>query len=91
MTSSSDILEAHHKKVASLVPEGQLLEMDLNDGWAPLCRFLDVPVPDEPFPRVNDAKAADKYATGVILKALGVWFGIFSVVAVPLYLTISWQ
>ncbi len=24
------------------------------DGWEPLCRFLDVPVPDEPFPHRND-------------------------------------
>ncbi|KAK8140101.1 hypothetical protein PG984_000167 [Apiospora sp. TS-2023a] len=83
------ILEAHHRKVASLVPRGQLLEMDLNDGWGPLCRFLDALVPNAPFPRVNDAKAADRYATGVILKALGVWLGIFSAVAVPLYLAIS--
>ncbi|KAK7968887.1 hypothetical protein PG988_007960 [Apiospora saccharicola] len=85
------ILEAHHKKVASLVPERQLLEMELDDGWGPLCRFLDVPVPNTPFPRVNDAKAADKYATGVLPKALGVWLGIFSAVAAPLYLAISRQ
>ena len=71
------------------MPEGQLLEMDLNDGWGPLCQFLNVPVPDEPFPRVNDAKAADKYATKVILKALGVWLGIFSVAGVMLYLATS--
>ncbi|KAK8083898.1 hypothetical protein PG996_002679 [Apiospora saccharicola] len=66
------ILEAYHKKVASLVPERQLLEMELDDGWGPLCRFLDATVPNTPFPRVNDAKAADKYATGVLPKALGV-------------------
>ena len=24
-----------------------------NQAWAPLCEFLDVPVPDEPYPRVN--------------------------------------
>jgi len=23
------------------------------DGWEPLCTFLGVPVPDEPYPRVN--------------------------------------
>ena len=24
-------------------------------GWEPLCKFLDLPVPDIPFPRVNDS------------------------------------
>jgi hypothetical protein len=27
------------------------------DGWEPLCRFLDVPVPDEDFPHLNDTDA----------------------------------
>ncbi|RYC60241.1 hypothetical protein CHU98_g5967 [Xylaria longipes] len=51
----------------------RLLEMDLNDGWEPLCKFLGVPVPGEPFPRVNDAKAADQDATKVLLKVFLVW------------------
>ena len=71
------------------MPEGQLLEMELSDGWGPLCQFLDVPVPDEPFPRVNDGQAADKYATRLILKALGVWLGIFSIVGTASYLIVS--
>ena len=80
----ADILEAHHEKVRSVVPEGQLLEMDLGEGWAPLCEFLGVPIPDEPFPRANDATAADAYAQKVILKALGVWVGIFSTAGVTI-------
>ncbi|KAF8851054.1 hypothetical protein BDZ45DRAFT_717583 [Acephala macrosclerotiorum] len=28
---------------------------NLEDGWEPLCEFLDVEVPDVPFPRINDA------------------------------------
>lgn len=68
------------------MPEGQLLEMDLNDGWGPLCQFLNVLVSSEPLPKVNDVEAADKYATKVILTTLGVWLGIFTVTAVTLYL-----
>ena len=85
LSMPAEILEAHHDKVRSLVPRGQLLEMDLVEGWEPLCKFLDVPIPDEPFPRANDAKAADAYATKVILKALGVWLGIFSVAGAAVY------
>lgn len=31
----------------------RLLVFDPNEGWAPLCAFLGVPVPDEPFPHTN--------------------------------------
>lgn len=35
--------------------ESRLLEFDLKDGWAPLCRFLDKEIPkDVPFPNVNE-------------------------------------
>ncbi|KAG8169520.1 hypothetical protein KVR01_000265 [Diaporthe batatas] len=83
------ILQAHEDKVRSLVPKEQLLEMDLSDGWEPLCKFLGVPVPNEPFPRANDGAAADKYATKVLLKALGVWLSIFSVVGYA-FLSLYW-
>ncbi len=28
----------------------------MSDGWGPLCKFLDVPVPKVPFPNVNDSR-----------------------------------
>jgi hypothetical protein len=80
-----DILEAHQNKVRSLVPKEQLLEMDLNDGWEPLCKFLGVPAPDVPFPQANDAKTADEYATKVLLKVLQVWLGILGGIGATAY------
>jgi hypothetical protein len=59
--------------------------MDLGDGWEPLSKFLGVPAPSDPFPRANDAKAADAYATKVILKAFGVWLGILLGLGVTTY------
>ena len=40
-----------------LVPKDGLLEYRVSDGWAPLCRFLEVAVPDEKFPSGNKASA----------------------------------
>ena len=40
--------------VRATVPADRLLVFDVAEGWEPLCRFLDVPVPDTPYPRVND-------------------------------------
>ena len=35
-------------------PADRFLEFDVVQGWQPLCALLEVPVPDEPFPNVND-------------------------------------
>jgi len=45
---------AHNEAVKATIPAERLLVFQVKQGWAPLCRFLDVPAPDEPFPRTND-------------------------------------
>jgi len=45
----------HNEEVRAGVPADRLLVYDITDGWAPLCEFLDVPVPDEDFPYANDS------------------------------------
>ena len=45
---------AHNAAVREAIPAARLLEFDVADGWAPLCAFLEVPIPDSPFPNVND-------------------------------------
>jgi len=42
--------------VRAAIPPARLLVFDVAEGWAPLCRFLDRPVPAEPFPRVNSTE-----------------------------------
>jgi len=39
--------------VQAAVPADRLLTFDAAEGWGPLCDFLDVAVPDEPFPFTN--------------------------------------
>ena len=43
----------HYKEVKSIIPKERLLLFDPIEGWEPLCRFLNVPVPSEPYPRSN--------------------------------------
>lgn len=49
-----DAFIAHNQAVRAAIPAGQLLIFEVKQGWGPLCEFLDVPVPDEDFPRTND-------------------------------------
>jgi hypothetical protein len=39
--------------VRQALPAHRLLCFDVAEGWGPLCAFLEVPVPDEPFPHHN--------------------------------------
>ncbi|MCO5994820.1 sulfotransferase family protein [Actinoallomurus rhizosphaericola] len=57
------VFNEHNEAVRREVPAERLLEFQVGDGWEPLCGFLGVPVPDEPFPRSNDRQAfADRVA-----------------------------
>ncbi|MGW0805821.1 sulfotransferase family protein [Nonomuraea sp. NPDC002799] len=48
------VFERHVAEVRAAIPAGRLLVFESRDGWGPLCAFLGVPVPDEPFPQVNE-------------------------------------
>ncbi|KAI1865718.1 hypothetical protein JX265_008041 [Neoarthrinium moseri] len=85
-TYGPQLIEAHNKMVIDLVPKEKLLIMRLEDGWEPICKFLNKPIPDEPFPRVNDAANADKVAAMVSLKLLGMWLGLLSATGGAIYM-----
>jgi hypothetical protein len=48
-----EYFEAWNQSVIDEVPPEKLLIFSASDGWEPLCAFLGVPVPPEPYPRVN--------------------------------------
>ncbi|RFU36406.1 sulfotransferase family protein [Actinomadura logoneensis] len=60
--------ERHTAEVVETVPAERLLVYEVKQGWEPLCAFLDVPVPDEPFPRVNDSAEFSSDARRMILR-----------------------
>lgn len=45
--------EAQEAVVKAAAPGGNVLVFQARDGWEPLCEFLEVPVPEGPFPRSN--------------------------------------
>jgi hypothetical protein len=46
----------HIAEVQAEIPADRLLTFDLRDGWEPLCDFLEVDVPEIPFPKTNSSK-----------------------------------
>jgi Sulfotransferase domain len=49
-----EVFQKHNQAVCDAIDPARLLVFDVREGWGPLCAFLEVPVPDEPFPRLND-------------------------------------
>ncbi|MGZ3195848.1 MAG: sulfotransferase family protein [Croceibacterium sp.] len=49
----TDYFRRWNDAVIAEVPADKLLVFQAKDGWEPLCEFLGVPVPPEPYPRVN--------------------------------------
>ena len=52
--------EQHIADVKAAVPAERLLVFSADQGWKPLCDFLQVPIPDTEFPNVNDRAAIKK-------------------------------
>jgi hypothetical protein len=53
-------LKAYHAwndRVRAVIPADRLLVFKVTEGWDPLCKFLGVPKPSEPFPHVNDTES----------------------------------
>jgi hypothetical protein len=58
------VFEAHNRRVKALVPAAQLLVYEPGDGWEPLCEFLNCPVPDAPYPKVNSTADFQRFVRG---------------------------
>ncbi|MFW6691561.1 sulfotransferase family protein [Streptomyces sp. MAR4 CNX-425] len=48
------VVAEHDAAVRRGIDPDRLLVYRVGEGWGPLCEFLGVPVPDEPFPRSNE-------------------------------------
>ena len=67
------IYDGHNADVKKVIPSDQLLVHDVRDGWEPLCKFLEVPVPNEPYPNLNDAKYMRGIYRGMMVFGLSRW------------------
>src|SRR5205085_6392739 len=69
----SSAMQRYHDEVRATVPSDRLLVWSVADGWEPLCEFLEVPVPDMPFPHLNDSKEFAQRLIDGSLIALQEW------------------
>jgi hypothetical protein len=56
----------HTEVVKSAIAPERLLVFEAAQGWEPLCAFLQLPVPSEPFPHINESDAVRNLIDSVI-------------------------
>ena len=66
-------MERFEEEVKQTVPADRLLVWSAPEGWEPLCAFLDVPVPDTPFPHLNDTEEFKNRIIDGSLQAVQAW------------------
>lgn len=66
--------ERFNEEVKNTVPAERLLVWEPKEGWEPICEFLEVKVPDEPLPQVNDTEAFKDMINGAAIETLSAWW-----------------
>ena len=61
------VFRENSERVQRVVAPDRLLIFEAKDGWEPLCAFLGVPVPETPYPHVNEAATIKR-----VVRVLGV-------------------
>lgn len=68
-------MERWNETVIQTVPAERLLVWNPAEGWEPLCEFLQVEVPPEPMPRLNDTTSFREGIIGGSLDVVNEWWG----------------
>lgn len=76
----------HNEEVRRRVPAERLLIYDVKEGWGPLCDFLGVEVPDQPFPHLNDTQEMRRRLLGLVAASAAVPFLAIAVLLTALLL-----
>lgn len=61
-----DFFEKRTSEIIDTIAADRLLVYRVSEGWGPLCAFLDVPVPDSEFPRINSRDETKQMLAGIM-------------------------
>ena len=69
-----EIMTRWNAQVQETVPADRLLVWNPSEGWEPLCAFLEVDVPDNPLPHLNDTASFKEGVIGGSLAIVNEWW-----------------
>lgn len=63
------VFNSWNEEVKRSIDADKLLVFEVKQGWEPLCKFLNVPVPEKPFPHSNKGGSFQKNASRKVLSS----------------------
>ena len=89
-TIGPHIHEQYNAQVMAEKKSDELLIYNVKEGWEPLCKFLNVPIPqDKPFPHVNDTKHIQHVIRMARVMGWSIWACFVAVLSVLIYFFLS--
>jgi hypothetical protein len=73
-------LQMHEEHLRTVVPPEKLFWYEVKQGWEPLCKILNVPIPDRPFPHNNSIDDARKTYNELVTAGILTWMLVLTVV-----------
>ncbi len=67
------VMQIYTDKIRAEIEPERLLIYKVQDGWEPLCKFLNKEIPQEKFPYLNESVAMDEDFQVDMRKGLGIW------------------
>lgn len=84
-----EYFDKHASRVRGVVPSDRLLEFHPSQGWDPLCRFLQIPVPAVDFPHLNEPRSLVQLRQNMYWERWGVVIGQRATTAAIIFFTFS--
>ncbi|KAI0126849.1 NAD dependent epimerase/dehydratase [Xylariales sp. AK1849] len=82
--------EIHEDHIRKVVPKEKVHWYNVADGWEPLCKILNVPVPDQPFPHNNSKSEAKKVWERHVIAGASSWLFVLGILAVTFWYVSGW-
>ncbi|KAH8682287.1 hypothetical protein BX600DRAFT_430171 [Xylariales sp. PMI_506] len=80
----------HEEQMRTMVPPEKLHWYNVSEGWEPLCKILNVPIPDQPFPHNNSKTEAEKVWQRHVISGLSSWIFALAIFAWAFYNIMIW-
>lgn len=71
--AAEQVMHFYINKIKSNIPSERILLFKLEDGWEPLCKFLNKDIPEEDFPHMNDHVSRNQQFLIRKQKGLAIW------------------
>ncbi len=78
-----------NESVIKYVPEDRLLVYQVKEGWGPLCKFLNVPIPNDSFPYKNKTKNMGHMSRFINFMFILILITIFGIIVASVFFGIQ--